>query len=253
MDSIGTLAWARRTRGRLSASEQLRFGAVGVASQLRELSQQTAAKLGLRKDELARLDLDELRLPDTAGAKEAEQVAATFPEFLRQHSLRAYLWAVALGRHDGLRFDEELVYCACLLHDAGLAGERVPRDGSCFTLASADAAEECAGRAGWDAAKGERLAEAITLHINPVVPPEQGVEAHLVCAGATLDGVGRRFWQLDPDTVTAVCERHPRMGWKHECNRLLRDHKRDAPAGRIAFYYRYGALGQLIKRAPFDE
>jgi hypothetical protein len=97
------------------------------------MSSWTALRLGLRRDRLARLDLETVTLPDTAAAREAEAVADGFPAHLRNHSQRSYLWALALGEQERLAYDAEFLYCACLLHDAGLVG-RGERGGSeCFT------------------------------------------------------------------------------------------------------------------------
>lgn len=251
MDGIGTLAWTRRTQGHLRGRERLAFTVDGVRSQLRDLSAMTAHRLGIRREPLARVDLDAVKLPDTKAAREAEEVCASLPASIEHHSHRAYLWAIALAEVDRTTYDAEFLYCACLLHDAGVPPALEKRSSACFTLESASLAQGAAERGGWPAERAERLAEAMTLHVNAHLPPEQGVEAHLLASGALVDGIGRRHWQVDPAYVQAVLARHPRLAVKTEMNDLLREHARLAPKGRIAFYYRYGALGQLIKRAPY--
>jgi hypothetical protein len=62
-----------------------------------------------------------------------------------------------------------------------------------------------------------------------------------------------RAWDVAPETRAAVLARHPRLDFKREIDELLRAHARSAPRGRVAFLYRYGALGLLIKTAPFDS
>lgn len=47
-----------------------------------------------------------------------------------------------------------------------------------------------------------RLAEGIALHMNVRVRVTQGVEAHLLNAGAALDGVGLRLAELSPEVGT---------------------------------------------------
>lgn len=216
------------------------------------MSDRAAYALGLRRDRLARLDLAAVRLPDTAAAKEAERLADEFPPFMWHHSHRSYLWALALARLEGLRPDEEVLYVACLLHDAGMfgIGEREPS--ACFTLGGADAAGRCAE--GWDEPRRDRVMEAITLHINPVVSIDDGVEANLLTRGSTLDGIALRgAWWIHPETKDAVLERHPRHGIRRELPPLLRAHGREAPRCRIALYNRYGALPLLVKRAPWPD
>lgn len=238
----------------LSAGDRLRFTATGVQSQLAALPDRVAHALGLRKDRLARLDVTAVERPDGAAAREVEAAMEQFPEYLWHHSHRTYLWALALAAYDKTRVDEELLYCACLMHDAGLPDVGDRGDGSCFTLTSAERAGDCVQRASWDADRSHRLREAITLHINPTVAlDEHGPEAHLLADAATLDGIGRYFWRLHPATVGAVLEAHPRKGFKTAVDALLRAEAASAPECRIAFLYRVGRLGKLLKAAPFAE
>lgn len=256
MSAIGTLSWARSTGGRLSASERLALTATGVGSQIKQMSDKTAYALGLRKDRLARLDLDSVKLPDTAAAKEAEQIADEFPRYMWHHSHRSYLWALALANLDSLKPDEEMLYVSCLMHDAGMLGIGEREPSMCFTLASADAASRCAkaGNGDWSDDRRERLMEAITLHINPVVDTSDGVEANLLTRGSTLDGLALRgAWRIHPDTKQAVLAKHPRYNLQKELPVALKAHGKEAPKGRIAFFLRYGALSQLVKHSPFDE
>ena len=253
MTAVGTLEWTRRTGGRLSARDRLRYLATGVASQIVAITDRAAYATGLRRERL-RLVLDEVRLPDTRAAREAEAVAEELPPWLFHHSHRSYLWAVALGRHDGVRFEEEELYIGSLLHDAGLPTAAQKGDSTCFTLESAARAEECARRGDWPQARREHLAESITLHINPTVPASQSVEGNLLARGSTLDGIALRWaWRMHPDTVSAVHGRHPRERMGDELRPLLREHAKAAPRCRIAFLRRYGALDLLVARAPLSE
>ena len=256
MSAIGTLSWAQETGGRLSASERLALTATGVGSQIKQMSDKTAYALGLRKDRLARLDLGSVKLPDTPAAKEAEGIADEFPPYMWHHSHRSYLWALALANLDSLKPDEEFLYIACLMHDAGMLGIGERQRDACFTLASADAASRCAKAANgdWTDDRRERLMESITLHINPVVDTSDGVEANLLTRGSTLDGLALRgAWRIHPDTKQAVLARHPRHNLQKELPVALKAHGKEAPKGRIAFFLRYGALSQLVKHSPFDE
>ena len=255
MSEIGTLAWAQRTRGQLSASERASFLVRGVGTQIRAISDRTLFALGVNRDKLGRVDLDSLKLPDSAAAKEAEQAAESQPKWLWHHSQRSYIWALALAQIDGLKgYDEETLYVGCVLHDAGLGPAVEAKETACFTVRSAEAAGDCATRAGWTDARRDHLCESITLHINPAVPPAQSLEGHLLAAGSTLDGVAlRRYWNIDRATVSAVLDRHPRLGLKKELPPLLKAHAKAAPKTRIALMWRFGPLGQLVKHSPFDE
>lgn len=249
---VGTRDWMARTQGRLSGREQAAFLMAGVRSQMRQMPQRTAAALGLRRDRLA-LELDELRLPESAAAREAEELCAELEPHLGNHSRRSYLWAALLARHDGLSVDEELVYVGALLHDHGLPRAIAGRESRCFTMTSAETAVEVARRHGWDDARTDSVAEGITLHLNPVVPPEQGVNSHVLNAGIALDVGGLRHWQIDPETKDAVVARHPREGFKRRFHGELREHARTAPGCRAHVLLRRAGFGVMIRTAPFRD
>jgi hypothetical protein len=238
----------------MSPRDQLAYAATGVRAQLAANADRVAARLGIGRDDLARIDFTALEAPDTAAAREAESVCDELPAAVRHHSYRSYLWAIALASRDGRSYDAEMAYCAALLHDAGLPAAAEQGDAQCFTLRCADVAAGVAERAGWSRARNERLQEAITLHLNAAVPEgPYGVEASLVNRGIALDVVGAYLWRIDPETVRAVLERHPRQDFKREIKAYLRANAACVPRGRVRFAFRYGGFGRLIDAAGFDE
>jgi hypothetical protein len=250
---VGTRDWMARTGGRLSGREQARFLMLGMRSQMAQMPERVAAALGLRRARLASIDLDDLRLPDSPAAREAGELCAELEPHLENHSRRSYLWSAILARHDGLTIDEELVYVAALLHDHGVPRAIESRDSRCFTVTSAATAVELAERHGWDRARAEAAAEGITLHLNPYVPPEQGVESHVLNAGIALDVGGLRHWQVDRATKDAVVARHPREGFKRRFPAELREHARHAPGCRAHVLMRRAGFGAMIRTAPFRD
>jgi hypothetical protein len=242
-----------RTGGRLSAREQARFLLAGTRSQMRQMPERVAAALGLRRDRLASIDLDDLRLPDSPAAREAGELCAELAPHLENHSRRSYLWAAILARHDRLTIDDELVYVAALLHDHGLPRAIGSRDSRCFTVTSAATAAEVAERHGWDSARADAVAAGITLHLNPSVPPEQGLESHVLNAGIALDVAGLRHWQVDRSTKDAVIARHPREGIKRRFPRELSEHARHAPGCRAHVLMRRAGFGLMVRTAPFPD
>jgi len=80
---------------------------------------------------------------------------------------------------------------------------------------------------------------------------EHGPVAYLLSAGAGLDVVGLRSWQLPPGLLDAVVEAHPRAGFKQEFSAAFRTEASRVPHGRAAFLRRYGAFDAAIKSAPF--
>ena len=120
-----------------------------------------------------------------------------------------------LGQSDGLHPDPELFYVASLLHDLALTDQfRDYAPMPCFGARAGILANDWAGERGWPAHRCSTLADAISLHLNARVPAEHGPEAQLLQAGAGLDVIGLRHWELTPETVASVVERYPRHNMK---------------------------------------
>ena len=236
-DRVGQLDWLTRTRGRLSARDRLELVRQATVAQFEDVFRR-----GPRGH--ARLDLETVTVPDSEVAKTAESACSELnSEALRNHSHRCFLFGSALARAEGVAHDPELLYAACMLHDLGLDPPSRPTDGSCFTLVGAERALVLRAR---------RAAEAIAVHMNLRVTLDDGAEGYLLTAGAQCDVIGRRFRELDPATVDAVLERHPRAGMKREFADLTEAHGRSAPGTRAAMYSALG-LRLLMRRAPFAE
>jgi hypothetical protein len=92
---------------------------------------------------------------------------------------------------------------------------------------------------------------AITLHHSPRVTPAAGPVAYLLAAGAGVDVVGLRCWQLPPDVLTAVVAEHPRIGFKRGFSAAFRAEAAAVPGGRVDLLRRYGAFDLAIRFAPF--
>ncbi|HEX2085192.1 MAG TPA: HD domain-containing protein [Solirubrobacteraceae bacterium] len=227
---VGTLDWTQRTGGRLSRRDHAAMAAQVVRSQLAQLP-------GVVRRRIER-DPREIAIPDTAAARDAERQCDALPGGLPAHSRRTYLYGTILGEADGLRQDAELLYVASMLHDVGVPEAH---DDRCFTLWSAERA------LAWEDPRARRAAEAITLHLNPHVPPAQGVEAHLLRAGAGLDTIRLRAWELSRATRRAVRELHPREGFPEAFRALMVEHARQAPRTRSAWNMRYVRFGQLLR------
>ena len=227
---VGTLAWTQRTGGRLSRRDEL-----AMAAQLVREGVAMLPKVARR-----RIDRDprDVPVPDTAAARDAEAECDALPAGLPGHSRRTYLYGMLFGEADGLRPDAELLYVASLLHDAGIP---LAHDDRCFTVHGAERA------LAWDDPRAARAAEAITLHLNPHVPPSQSVEGHLVRAGAGMDTIGMRAWELSGTTRRAVRELHPREGFAEGFKALMREHVSRAPRTRTAWNMRYARFGELLR------
>lgn len=99
----------------------------------------------------------------------------------------------------------------------------------------------------------EVMQTAITLHYSPSVDLSAGPVAYLLSAGAAVDVIGLRSWELPADTLTDVVRQHPRAGFKTEFTAAFRREAARVPQGRAKLLHRYGALAAAIRFAPFDE
>ena len=247
---LGTHAWVERTGGRLTAAER--------RSLLRPLARTHATNAGGRLSMLLRVNSGRRRAPATEGrrplpdsvlTRAAEDVARRrLSPALLNHSHRTYAFGAALGELENVDVDRELLFAAALLHDVGLPTPVPQVD---FTRDSARAARDVAEQVGLSTAATDTLRTAITLHHSPGVSLAHGPVAYLHSAGAGLDVVGLRSWQLRPELLAAVLAAHPRVGFKREFSAAFRTEATQVPDGRARFLRRYGAFDLAIKTAPF--
>ncbi|VWD65431.1 phosphohydrolase [Burkholderia contaminans] len=65
--------------------------------------------------------VNDVAIPDSKLAREiTEIVRETAPPLLFHHSSRVFYFGALAGKHRGLNFDPELLYCGCMFHDMGL-------------------------------------------------------------------------------------------------------------------------------------
>jgi HD domain-containing protein len=243
---LGTLDWVDRTGGQLSGAERrsllgavARTHAVNAAGRLSMLA-------GLNSGRRARVAPSLLVPPTSALTRAAvEQAQRRLSPALLNHSYRTFAFGAALGALEGLTVDAELLFAA-LLHDTGLPTSDQNVD---FTRGSARIARDVAEENSLSSA--ETVRTAITLHLNPNVSPARGPVAYLLAAGAGVDAVGLRSWQLPSDLLAAVVEQHPRLGFKGEFTVACRTEAARVPRGRVQFLRRYGAFDLAIRLAPF--
>lgn len=243
---VGTLEWARRTHGRLSRRDRAELLLQGA----RRMLPRFGRRLG------AALDLDAYRPPDSAAAREAEELCREVSSpALEEHCYRTHLWGVAIARAERVEYDEEAFYLASLTHDLGLTERFRGHDprAACFSLDSASGARALVGRHGWAGTRADTVAESITLHLNAYVPPARGAEAYLLQLGAALDVTGYRFGDVERGTREAILAHHPRHGMKREFVELMQQEVRVHPASRPAFFTKRVGFVRMIDRAPFRD
>lgn len=193
--------------------------------------------------------LDEISAPITRLARTVESASLQQPPWLLNHALRTWLWGELLALRDGLTFDRELLYAACLLHDLGLIAPYRPHPGGCFAISGAHAAFDLATSAGLGVHKASLVASAIALHLEVQVSLDSGVEAHLLNQGAMMDVFGgRRLRELAPTLRARVTERHPRDGFARNLADAMRVEAARSPASRVGFYCRHFQFLRRIER-----
>jgi hypothetical protein len=239
LGEIGTLAWTRRTNGLLRRSERARYIAAALREQALQGPRLIAWRLG-RGGGTGEIDDEAMRIPDSKLAREAVEACAEVQSpMLMEHNYRSFFFARALGAVERVEHDAEVLFVATMFHDHGV----LEPTGRCFTLRGADEAEQVAGVV---------AAEAITLHLNPAVPLEQGAEAHLMHDGVLLDGVGLRAWELKREAIERVRAAHPRLRFTQESGPILGAQARAIPRCRTAAVMRAG-FGLALRLGPWRD
>lgn len=239
--------WATETGGRLNG-RQKRALCGRLALTVADYSVDRV-RLALRRRGPGRLDLDDLKVPDSRLARDAEAEARELlsPAFLH-HSYRTYLFGRALAEAEGVALDDEVAYVASLLHETGLE-QATP--GRCFAVVGAERAERFALDRDVPPERARRIGAEINGHLTLGAGRDIGGEGGFVGAGALVDVFGLRLDELDPVFVTAVVDRHPRHDFKRYGIAKYKTECRTNRGTRSAWMNRYAMVGPLWRIAPF--
>lgn len=240
------LVWAKRTGGRLSGMHAATY--IWRMLRLQVRSRAPASRMAMEfADEM-------IGLPDSSIVVAAlAECRDTCPEAITSHCLRTFAWGCVIAAGRNLKVDREMFAVASLLHDLeiGRTGERLATGCRCFACAGAVRAEAFVIAHGRDQDWARRVGDAISLHLDPIVLPSQGIEAHVLQAGAALDVIGAGLSQIPLAARANVLAAHPRNGFKAE---LVRAMDREAAHGggtRAAFIMSRG-FARRIRQAPLD-
>jgi hypothetical protein len=248
---VGSMAWSRRTGGRLSGAETWQLLAPLTRAHARNCVGRTALALRLHSGRRAQVPERALRTPSSVLTRTAEQVAhERLTPAVLNHSYRCYSYGVTLASLEDVDVDRELLFAAAMLHDTGLSA---PTPGVDFTISSARTALEVAETVGLSTAATETLRTAITLHHSPGVTLGDGPEAYLLSAAAGVDVIGLGRWRLPDTLVASVLAERPRLGFKEEFRTRWSAEAAAVPHGRAWFLRRYGAFDLAIRLAPFSD
>jgi hypothetical protein len=242
--------WAISTGGVLSSGQKRAMFAPLLRTVLRYPGLRTRLALGRRGT--GGFDLDEVRLPDTQLAREAQELAReNLKPFLLNHSYRVYLFGSALARLDGVEVDDEAVFVASMLHDLYL-GNPAP-GGECFAMFGAQHAEKFALDRNVAPERARRIGAEINGHLTVGGYENLADEGGFVGAGAVCDLLGLRLDELDAQWVSQVLERRPRLDFKRDLCEAWREECRSVPDGRAQWLARYAMVLTLVRIAPLPH
>ena len=204
-----------------------------------------------------------IRLIDSKIAVEATDLASkTSSPYLFNHAVRTFLFGALIGRARGLRFDKELLYLACILHDLGLT-ETFMSDLP-FEIQGAQVAARFLQERG---VSKERVAiawDGIAMHASPMAM-YRGSEVTLVAEGAGADVVRPDFHEIKRSEIAEVVRAFPRLQFKNEfvrgCAEVVRRHPRGAGgslmmreiAERYVAEFHPPNICDAIASSPFEE
>ncbi len=239
--------WAKDTGGKLSGAQKRALVGPLLKTVAAYSGDRTALLLHRRGS--GSLDLDDLKVPDSRLARDAEEEARDrlSPAFL-EHSYRMYLFGRALAQIEGVAVDDEVAYVASLLHELAL---EQPTPGRCFAVVGAERAEKFALDRDVEPGRARRIAAEINGHLNLGQGRDMTSEGGFLSAGAMLDVFGLRLNELDPAWVRQVLDRHPRHDFKRYGVAKFKAEGRTNPDGRAHWLNRYALVPTLWRIAPF--
>jgi hypothetical protein len=153
-----------------------------------------------------------VRIVDSGIAKAATELSQSVSApYLFNHALRTFLLGSLTGRARGMKFDEELLYLACILHDLGLtepfAGE-LP-----FEIQGAQAALRFLQDRKYATEKAEIVWDGIAMH--PLrIGQFKRPEIALVGEGAGADVLGPNPSEIGKDSLGEILTAFPRLRFK---------------------------------------
>jgi len=189
-------------------------------------------------------------VPDSSVVRRAgELIAEVEPDYLVNHSVRAYAWAVELAQHDHLEFDPEILYVSSALHDIGLVAEYDL--GGCFETDGASAAERLSLEHGQSRQRARAIHDAIELHMSDPAPG-QANEANLLSESTGTDVTGWRIDDVRPASIPVILAAYPRLTFKRDFAAAFVDQATRKPRCTVAAMVNAGKLDAIAK-APFDS
>ena len=203
-----------------------------------------------------------VRLVDSEIAKTATALSRSVsPPYLFNHAARTFLFGSLIGRALGLKFDEEVLYLACILHDLGLTDRfqgEIP-----FEIQGAEAAKRFLEEHAYAPDKASVVWDGIAMHASLIGHYKQA-EIKLVGEGAGADVVGPDPSQIKKEEIDQILEAFPRLQFKKSFLKTCADVVRKHPGGagrsfmrdigeRYVQEFHPRNICDLVEHAPFSE
>jgi hypothetical protein len=160
---------------------------------------------------------------------------SAYPPYLFNHAVRTFLFGSLVGRALGHKFDEEILYLACILHDLGLT-ERFQGE-SPFEIQGAEAARHFLGEQNYPKEKLGIVWDGIAMHASPIgrfKPPEIA----LVGEGAGADVIEPDFSQINKSDFVQIVDAFPRLKFKEAFVKTCADVTRKYPRAASSSFMR---------------
>ena len=203
-----------------------------------------------------------IRLVDSKIARRAVELAhLSYPPYLFNHAIRTFLLGSLAGRARTQRFDEEILFLACILHDLGLT-ERFQGDLP-FEIQGAEAAKHFLEKSAYKPAGVETVWDGIAMHASAIGQFKRP-EIALVGEGAGIDVLGPDFSRIKKTDVAEVVKAFPRMGFKvafvQTCGEGVRSHAQSSSRSfmrdigeRYVQNFHPHNFCDLLAQSPFSE
>ena len=249
---MGDLQWGVETGGRLTDDDRLRY--LEMAARAQVVS--SAAAIARSHDRLRHVDLDDIEVPDSKLAYAAAAYSAKHSCIaLLNHCFRCYHWGVLLALADGSYIrDEEALFVAAMLHDLGVSDRHhgTQKGIGCFAVEGAVCASQWLAENGCGAPRGQIIADAIALHLNPIVEASSGETAVYLQAGASCDILGVRCVEIPQRLARQVIEADPSEGIETKFASFIAREARERPASRLGAFVA-SQDGDLPPLCPWRE
>ena len=246
MHCMAALAFSVTTRRAMSASSEIEHPVAATQPSAEPMPSEVSG----------------IRLVDSEIARAATDLSRSVsPPYLFNHAARTFLFGSLVGRALGQKFDAELLYLACILHDLGLT-ERF--EGNLpFEIQGAEAAKRFLQEQAYAQERSAIVWDGIAMHASRIGQFKQP-EIALVGEGAGADVLGPDLSVIKKNEVDEILKAFPRLKFKDAFVKTCADVVRKHPGAasqtfmrdirdRYISEFRAPNFCDRIAQAPFEE